>query len=268
MPDVTSNPIEWRLPLIGRYLTASAAPTDFACRRLLIPDTPEFHAAIGELLSRLCFEGVWEQRLGGLEPIEMVMLATAMVDQWHEDECVEPVKAEWVRLYDYELTFDALSVSWTNYHGFDYSAFKIVVSRGFGDQATSSELRIRVNSVSSNDYREQYTVFDTGVTNVTGYHTDFRIPGVLTGTSGDLPNHPGYAEFIITNEDDDSFRRADFHGVSKFQRVQGGGHFRDLNPEQYIIFLELFASAGNIAAGTKIEVYGRELSDGINSTDT
>lgn len=262
-----SDLLERKLPLIGRYLTASLTPASNVCRRLIIPDVPEFHAAIGELLSRLCYEDVWEERAGGLTPIDMVMLATQMLSEFEEDNCVEAVKAEWIRLWDWELEFNETALSFVNYFGYDYSAFRIIISPARVTASADQELMVRYNNIASYDYPQVYSVFDTGVTNNSGYYTSWRIPAVLKGVSGGYQQYVGHAEIEITNIDDASFPRAQWKGLSRLKRIEGAGYVNNTTVPGSIYTIDLMPTAGLFAAGTKFEVYGRKVSDGLNYTE-
>lgn len=76
-------------PLVGRYLTPPEAPTVTVCRRIEIPNCWEMILALGELISRLGFVEVWEQRDGGALPEEMAALGAQMFADYVESVCMD-----------------------------------------------------------------------------------------------------------------------------------------------------------------------------------
>jgi microcystin-dependent protein len=71
---------------VERYQTPPTTPTEYRCRRVRIPDNMDFIAAVNELLSRLCFPEMWQERSGGLTPLEASVLANEMYDDYAESD--------------------------------------------------------------------------------------------------------------------------------------------------------------------------------------
>lgn len=91
MSDATSDSFQSDRAFVGieeRYLTPPDAPTGHICRRIYIPDDPGFVAAVCELLSRLCFVEVWEERAGGLTQLETTWLANQMYEDFLKGYCM------------------------------------------------------------------------------------------------------------------------------------------------------------------------------------
>lgn len=79
---------EIKLNLDGRYLAPECAPMGFICRRVYIPDDPQFIAAVNELLSRLTFPDVWEDAEGTLSADECAWIAANMWDSMEDEYCM------------------------------------------------------------------------------------------------------------------------------------------------------------------------------------
>jgi microcystin-dependent protein len=64
------------------YITPNTAPTDYTCRRLFIPDSVDWIAAVSGAITELQHEWNWEQK-DGISPQEAAELATKMyLDSW------------------------------------------------------------------------------------------------------------------------------------------------------------------------------------------
>lgn len=81
LPDIKLN-------LEGRYLAPQCAPMGYVCRRVRIPDDPQFLSAVNELLSRLTFPDVWESADGTLTAEECAWLAGEMWLSIEDEYCM------------------------------------------------------------------------------------------------------------------------------------------------------------------------------------
>lgn len=79
MSGETSDPLSvGELELTERYLTPPATPIGTVCKRIAVPDDPQFFAAFYELISRLNTPYTWEERAGGMTALDAAAMATEM----------------------------------------------------------------------------------------------------------------------------------------------------------------------------------------------
>lgn len=71
-------------PFLQRYVTPQDAPTRFISRRILIPDDPQFIAAVSEVLSVLLSIDVWDES-EGISAQDCAWLCADMYDEFSQD---------------------------------------------------------------------------------------------------------------------------------------------------------------------------------------
>jgi len=70
------------------YLTPEATSTEDTCRRLLIPDNPEWLAIVSGALTELLFVWNWQEK--GITVDEALTACQAIVDSYYDQPCVDP----------------------------------------------------------------------------------------------------------------------------------------------------------------------------------
>lgn len=87
MSDVTSEPdLSFSVDFARRYVAPSSTPTTRRCRRVLIPDAPQFVEAVNEVLALLTNADVWQAEAGTLTAQECAILMATMWNEYRKDQ--------------------------------------------------------------------------------------------------------------------------------------------------------------------------------------
>lgn len=86
MSDVTSeSDLSFPVDFARRYVAPSSTPTARRCRRVLIPDAPQFVEAVNEVLSLLTYPDVWQAGDGTLTAQECAIQMATMWNEYRKD---------------------------------------------------------------------------------------------------------------------------------------------------------------------------------------
>ncbi|MBX3082790.1 MAG: tail fiber protein [Anaerolineae bacterium] len=87
MSGVTSEPdTTFIVDFARRYVAPPGTPTTRRCRRVLIPDAPQFVEAVNEVLALLTYPDVWQDGDGTLTAQECAILMATMWNEYRKDQ--------------------------------------------------------------------------------------------------------------------------------------------------------------------------------------